>query len=226
MRNALLIDENLVVTTDNSGGIGEKTADLVSVSDKLTAYYAARVTLLEQWAAYAEPSAVLIHNFSGHASWDKYVQGVEDLFEEAGISCPPINGSTETNMELLQSAIAVTMIGKRRTMRTEVGKWFVYGIPLVGEEVIARKEEVASIGKIRKALHHHAIHRIWPVGSQGILHEIRRLMRDEHLRVSASAIDIHKSAGPSTAVLVEVPLDRIAETKKAFGSLLHEIEYE
>ena len=55
MRNAIDIGNGFIVTTDNSGGIGEKPEDIVAVPDRMTAYFAARVTLLEQWAAYAEP---------------------------------------------------------------------------------------------------------------------------------------------------------------------------
>ena len=103
---------DFVVTTDNSGGIGEKPHDLVAVPDQVTAYFAARVALLEQWAAHADPVSVLIHNFTGPDSWAAYVKGVEQAFAEAGCELPPITGSTETNMELLQSAFAVTMIGE------------------------------------------------------------------------------------------------------------------
>ena len=84
MRNAIDIGDGFIITTDNSGGIGEKVDDVVVVPDRVTAYFAARVALLEQWAAHAEPVAVLIHNFSGSASWENYVQGVTDLFQEAG----------------------------------------------------------------------------------------------------------------------------------------------
>lgn len=223
MRNALLVDEDFVVTTDNSGGIGEKTRDIVSVSDRLTAFYAARVTLLEQWSVNAEPTAILIHNFSGNASWNKYVQGVKDLFDEAGVSCPPISGSTETNMELDQSAIAVTIIGKRKQEGTDAGQWFTYGSPLVGEELMKSAHEVACIQRLRQALDAQMVSRIWPVGSKGILHEVRQVLDDDSLAVE-SELDLLKSAGPSTVVLVQIPSSELGEAKKMFGSLLREIE--
>ncbi|MDS9472307.1 alpha-ribazole-5-phosphate synthase [Sporosarcina pasteurii] len=220
------MDDNIIVTTDNSGGIGEKEQDIVSATDRLTAYYSARVTLLEQWAARAEPFTTLIHNFSGHASWAKYVQGVEDLFQEAGVPCPQISGSTETNMELVQSAIAVTMIGKREErVSMPDGQWFTYGTPLVGEEVLANADEVASIRRIRQALDHQIINRVWPVGSQGILYEVRRVMNDDDLKVE-SELDIRKTAGPSTVVLVELPLEKRVAAEKLFGNLLREIDFE
>lgn len=222
MRNALLLDENLVLTTDNSGGIGEKSGDIVAVSDRLTAFYAARVTLLEQWAAKADPSAILIHNFSGHASWDKYVQGVKDLFDEAGVTCPPISGSTETNMNLLQSAVAVTIVGKRRQVETSDGEWFTYGTPLVGGEIVAGVGEVARIDLIKQALDEEVISHIWPVGSGGILHEVRSIFEDNHVQV-VSELDTLKSAGPSTVVLVKIPSSKLAEAEQKFGGLLRKM---
>ena len=146
MRNAIDIGNGFIVTTDNSGGIGEKLQDIVNVPDRVTAYFAARVALLEQWASHAEPVSILIHNFSGSASWGNYVAGVTDLFHEAGLEVPPINGSSETNMELVQSAMAVTMIGKKMAAPTqENSAWFTYGTPLVGDEVRNRADEIASV---------------------------------------------------------------------------------
>ena len=37
---------------------------------------------------HAEPISILIHNFSGSASWGNYVAGVTDLFHEAGLEVP------------------------------------------------------------------------------------------------------------------------------------------
>lgn len=223
MRNAVEIEGNLIITTDNSGGIGEKPQDVVTVPDRLTAYYAARVTLLEQWAANAEPMTVLIHNFSGSRSWESYVQGVQDLFREAALKTPTISGSTETNMELVQSAVAVTMIGKRqeKTNAEEV-KWFTYGTPLVGNEVKEHPDEVASIRRIRRALDDGMVHRIWPVGSQGILKEARTMTGYEDASVE-TALDTEKSAGPSTVVFLAIPLVKIEEAKRFLGNTLCEI---
>ena len=223
MRNAIEIEGGLIITTDNSGGIGEKQQDTVAVPDRLTAYYAARVTLLEQWAANAEPMTVLIHNFSGSKSWESYVQGVLDIFQEAELEQPTISGSTETNMKLLQSAVAVTMIGKRQSQpQTEEVKWFTYGTPLVGNEVKEQPGEVASVRLIRQALDNGMVQRIWPIGSQGIAEEARQLIGNKEARVE-TVLDGEKSAGPSTVVFLAIPLLKIEVAKAFFGHTLHEI---
>lgn len=224
MRNAIDIGNGFIVTTDNSGGIGEKSGDTVAAPDHVTAYFAARVALLEQWASHAEPVTIFIHNFSGSASWDKYVAGVTDLFQESGLSVPAISGSTETNMELVQSAMAVTMIGekKERTLSGEA-VWFTYGVPLVGNEVLERKEEVASLQLLREALADGVVQQIWPVGSSGILHEVRQMTGDKAAQVE-TVLDMSKTAGPSSVVLVAIPVKKIAEAKVRFGALLNKIQ--
>ncbi|MFJ7934278.1 hypothetical protein [Sporosarcina sp. NPDC096371] len=224
MRNAIEIGNDFIVTTDNSGGIGEKPGDLVAVPDRVTAYFAARVALLEQWAGHAEPVTILIHNFSGNASWEKYVAGVTDVFHEVGLEVPAISGSTETNMELVQSAMAVTMIGNRqKPPLIEEVAWFTYGTPLVGHEVLERKGEVASLRLLKDAWASGMIHRLWPIGSSGILQEVRKMTGEENAEVE-TVLEKTKSAGPATVVLVAIPADKITEAEAFFGAMLNKIE--
>lgn len=223
MRNAIEIGDGFIVTTDNSGGIGEKPGDMVAVSDRVTAYFAARVALLEQWASHAEPATIIIHNFSGSASWDKYVAGVSDLFQETGLGVPPVSGSTETNMELMQSAVAVTMIGEKKEWSSNAeATWFTYGTPLIGNEVIERKEEVASLLLLKDAMVGGIVQQIWPVGSSGILQEVRQMTGDVAAQVTTE-LDSTKPAGPATVVLVAIPIAKITEAKALFGALLNKI---
>lgn len=223
MRNAIDIGNGLIITTDNSGGIGEKPGDLVAVPDRLTAYFAARVALLEQWAVHAEPISILLHNFSGSTSWEKYVAGIHDLFTEAGLQTPPISGSSETNMTLLQSAMVVTIIGRtsEQPIDEEV-KWFTYGIPLVGNEVLNRAADIASLRVLKEAMEIGLIQQLWPVGSRGILEEVRSMTGNETANVE-SELDITKTAGPSTVVLLAIPTIRIEKAKTFFGTLLREL---
>lgn len=225
MRHELLID-GFVITSDNSAAIGEKQQDVLSVSDSVTAKFAARVALLEQWAAGSEPQAVLLHNFSGAAQWDGYVSGIAELFAEAQAALPPISGSSETNMPTLQSGIAVTMIGKqhRKQLPAESLCWFVYGRPLVGKEVLDNWDQTADLMLINKALESQLIERIWPVGSKGIGYEAELLM-GRRAEVSA-ALDVESSGGPATCVLVGI-LPAVRErVQHYFGKNIHAIEFE
>ena len=223
MRNAIALGDGFVVTTDNSGGIGEKPHDFVAVPDQVTSYFAARVVLLEQWAAHADPISVLIHNFTGQDSWHSYVAGVEDVFREAEFEIPVITGSTETNMQLMQSAVAVTMIGKQRLVG-EAGEleWYVYGAPLVGNEVLERSREIASLRLIKEAMDGGLIRKIWPVGSGGILAEYRRLTGNPQIKIETD-VDIHLSAGPSTSVLLGIDVHNIERASLLFGGSLYKV---
>ncbi|EGA88315.1 hypothetical protein GPDM_15879 [Planococcus donghaensis MPA1U2] len=223
MRHELLID-GLVITSDNSAAIGRKEQDVVQVSDAVTAKFAARVALLEQWAAGSEPQAVLIHNFSGASSWDAYVEGVNELFAEAQLVLPAISGSTETNMPTVQSGIAVTLIGKefRKQMSVESLQWFVYGVPLVGQEVLTHFHQTANLALLKKALDTSLVERIWPVGSRGIANELELLMK-RPVQISTS-LDSKKSSGPATCVLVGVQHDNLERARRYFGELVYAVE--
>lgn len=223
MRNAIDIGNGFIVTTDNSGGIGEKTGDVVSVPDRLTSYYAARVALLEQWASNAMPVSVLIHNFSGSGSWENYVNGVKDLFQEAGLAAPKMTGSTETNMELIQSAVAVTMIGKKKQGLPQGDlKWFTYGTPLFGNEVKEHADEIASVHQIHKAIKKGLVHQVWPVGSRGILEEVRSMIENPMANVKSSH-DVSKSAGPATVVIIGIPQSKLIQAEKLFNPPIKEL---
>ncbi len=219
-RNALQLG-GFVITTDNSGGIGEKTDDLVAVPDRITARFATRVALLEQWTAGAEPEAVLLHNFSGDASWDRYCEGIRDVFDEIGTPTPQITGSSETNMQLRQSAVAVTLFGKQ-TLEPGLSKgdWYTYGTPLVGSDVLIREPEIASLAVLNEARRTGLLQRIWPVGSSGILTEWRAATGNP-VAETASVLDLTSSAGPATVVLLQIHPSQLAGAKHHFGTLLH-----
>lgn len=218
MRHELVLDD-WIVTSDNSAAIGEKPLDAVSATDHHTAKFAARVALLEQWAAGSEAEAVLLHNFSGQAQWSRYIGGIRELFTEVGLTDIPIQGSSETNIETLQSGIAVTIFGKRRRrFSNDELEWFAYGMPLVGREVLEKEEQMADMKLLRENLSIGLIERIWPVGSKGIEKEME-LLKGEPLRISAD-IDVTCSAGPSTCVLLGIRPVLVEKVKKQMGNLL------
>ncbi|MFJ7183251.1 hypothetical protein [Lysinibacillus xylanilyticus] len=215
MRNAIKVGE-LIATTDNAAAIGEKAQDVVSASDKLTAYFTARVTFLEQLAANALPSHILLANFSGDAAWSSYVAGIQQVFDEAGLSCPPIDGSTESNMPTLQSGLSITMLGeqqKRTVAEHEQLSWYTYGLPLVGNEVLAQPEDVAKLQPIFKAWKEGIVQQVWPVGSKGLQAEFTRLFGEQQVK---SSLDVEKTAGPCAVVLLGIQAEKEQIAQKNF----------
>ncbi|PJO43729.1 hypothetical protein CWD94_10925 [Lysinibacillus xylanilyticus] len=206
----------LIATTDNAAAIGEKAQDVVSASDKLTAYFTARVTFLEQLAANALPSHILLANFSGDAAWSSYVAGIQQVFDEAGLSCPPIDGSTESNMQTLQSGLSITMLGeqqKRTVAEHEQLSWYTYGLPLVGNEVLAQPEDVAQLQPIFEAWKEGMVQQVWPVGSKGLQAEFTRLFGEQQVK---SSLDVEKTAGPCAVVLLGIHPEKEQIAQKIF----------
>ncbi|MGM0896872.1 MAG: alpha-ribazole-5-phosphate synthase [Bacillota bacterium] len=222
MRNELIVD-GMVITTDNSAAIGEKSLDEVQVPDALAAKFAARVVLAEQWAAGGEASAILLHNFSGEQQWPRYVSGVGQLFSELDIPTPPISGSTESNMHTLQSGVAVTMIGRqtRKLADPDELEWFIYGEPLVGEAVVNHPGRIADLRIVKNALDHNQIERIWPIGSRGIGQEAEKLFGRK--MPIAQGISKEVSGGPATCLLIGVKTSKIPEAKRLFGKHFREL---
>lgn len=215
MRNAVNVG-GLFITMDNAAAIGEKLQDVVSASNQLTAYLTARVTFLEQLAANAMPKQILLANFSGDDAWAKYVQGIEQVFEEVEHSCPPVHGSSESNIPTLQSGLSITMLGEpqnRTPFEHEKLIWYTYGLPLVGAEVLAQPEDVAQLYPIFKAWRQEIVQQVWPVGSKGLQAEFSRLFRDFKVE---SSLDITKTAGPCAVILLGVHPEKEQQAQKIF----------
>ncbi|MGE7674531.1 hypothetical protein ACQKMV_13255 [Lysinibacillus sp. NPDC094403] len=215
MRNAIKVGE-LIATTDNAAAIGEKPQDVVSASDKLTAYLTARVTFLEQLAANALPRHILLANFSGDAAWSRYVAGIQQVFDEVGLICPLIDGSTESNMSTLQSGLSITMLGEQQKStptKHEQFTWYTYGLPLVGNEVLAQPEDIAQLKPIFQAWKEEIVQQVWPVGSKGLQSEFTRLFGEEQVK---SSLDVKKSAGPCAVVLLGIHPEKEQLAQKIF----------
>ncbi|OZS78477.1 hypothetical protein CF394_06895 [Tetzosporium hominis] len=196
MRHAVSLGGGLWMGMDNSAGIGEKPQDVIHAPNELVAYMATRVALLELWCAGAEPHAILMTNFTGESAWQDYEKGIQQVFDEIETSLPPLAGSTESNIETLQSGLAVQLIGRLTQDIDTCGDWYLIGIPLVGQAVLERADEVVSLGELQKARQSGAISYVHPCGSGGVVKELERL------GIAASVKIPDGSAGPSTCVLV------------------------
>lgn len=196
MRHAVSLGENLWMGMDNSSGIGEKPHDVVQAPNALVASMAARVALLELWCVGAEPESIFMMNFTGNAAWSAYEKGLQHLFEELGTPMPHLAGSTESNIETLQSGIAIQFIGRVIKKPVCEGNWYLLGTPLVGQAVVERANEVISLSELQKARQSGIVSYVHPCGSGGVAKELERLGISTSTEIPAG------SAGPSTCVLV------------------------
>ena len=214
MRHAVSLGSGLWMGMDNSAAIGEKLQDVVHAPNSLVAYMAARVALLELWCAGAEPHSILLTNFSGESAWQDYEKGIQQVFDEIETSLPPLAGSTESNIETLQSGLAVQLIGRITQDIETCGDWFLIGTPLVGQAVLERADEVVSLGELQQVRKSGAISYVHPCGSGGVTKELERL------GIVTSVEIPDGSAGPSTCVLVRSSLEEVELRKKFTAHVL------
>lgn len=217
------IGQKLVATTDNAAGIGEKAQDVVNAPDQLTSYLTARVTFLEQLAANAITTHVFLANFSSEDAWGRYVEGIQKVFDEVGLVRLRVDGSSESNIDTLQSGLSITMLGEiQECTHFEIDElhWYTYGVPLVGIEVVEQSESVAKIQPIFDAWLQEIVMQVWPVGSNGLQAEFKRLFGDKTVECS---LDVDKSAGPSTVILLGIHPDKKKEAKQIFTKYFEKI---
>ncbi|MCO0596043.1 ATP-binding protein [Peribacillus butanolivorans] len=214
--------QSLVVSCDNSGGIGLKEKDLVQVPYEVVGYFSFRVAVMECLAAGGSPMTVVLHNFCGDEAWEALKIGVMKGMDEIGLDLS-ITGSTESNMPLLQSALGLMVIGKRRNERVMKPifqrKMALIGRPLVGEEVMKQQEWIAPLSLYKSLCELEEV-QVLPVGSKGIANEWKHLDPSgegvsAHIR---SKVDIEKSSGPSTCFLIAYPEHLEDEIKLQSGS--------
>jgi hypothetical protein len=223
-------NEEIVVGTDNSGGIGRKEEDVVKVDDRITAYYSTRVAVMEVLAVKAKPFSVIIHNFSGDQVWEAYKQGAETALKEAELEEVHITGSTESNFPLKQSALGITVLGKRSVVKNEKVledgySYAVIGSPLTGNQVLENMELAAPLSLFTKCCKHSAILNLIPVGSKGILEELRVLTGDASLTEKnvECPLDIFVSGGPSTCFLVKFREEDEGKVRKLAGGYYYSL---
>lgn len=231
MRNATIHrlsgEEFLITTCDNSGGIGEKEQDLVHVPYDVISYYSFRVAVMECIASGGQPISIIIQNLTGESNWRKLSEGVYRGLSELNKSNITITGSSETNFQLNQSAIGIVVNGTSNNPKFEIPsipnhKWAVVGKPLVGPSVIEQAGYVAPLLTFHTISKMEEVY-VWPVGSKGILSEMKRISMEPVQSISSS-LDLQGSAGPSTCFIIAYPAEREKEIQTIAGNLFYPIE--
>lgn len=215
--------ESLILSSDNSGGIGLKENDFVQVPYEIVGYYSFRVAVMECLSVGGNPISVVLHNFCGDEAWEGLSKGIMQGLDELGLDLP-ITGSTETNMPLLQSALGLIVLGKRRNdlamQPNHSRKIALIGRPLVGEDVLKQQEWVAPLSLYKSLCELEGVEAL-PIGSKGIAYEWKHLdRRGEGVpECISNRVDIEKSSGPSTCFLLAYPLYLEEEIKRKAGPL-------
>jgi hypothetical protein len=235
MRNVVTIPfggkETLIIASDNSGAIGMKKQDIVSVPYEVTAYYSFRVAVMECIAAGAEPISVVLSNFCGDEEWEKLTCGIQKGLDELHLDKVSITGSTESNFLLQQSAVGIIVLGRKLPGKieeinmTEKSKTAIIGKPLVGNEVIEQAGQIVPLPLVQKFCKMEGV-TVWPVGSKGILSELNRVVKNQKLVKDQviTDVDVIKSSGPATCCIVLYQENDEAELIEMAGGYFHPVK--
>ena len=226
-------DNCLVIACDSCGAIGVKAGDVFKIPPRYAAKFTARVALTEVICSGALP--VTITNGVScemNPTGEETILGIRDELENAGITDIELTGSTEENFTTSMTALAITVVGVSKESELKFGlantgdKLFLMGSPCMGTEVDL--ESKGFYNEIRKLLPLPEVKEIVPVGSKGIAYEAEMLanLHGMVFKPYKTEIDLSKSAGPSTCLLVlcaEHFTQRMSEIFPA-GSIIGELQ--
>ena len=204
---------SIVVAADAAGGIGPNELDVEEATGESVAYFATRVVLAELYSVGACPLALINTVPTGKAfAEDEALRGINRLLNEERLAEQvEVGGSSENNFGMLQTAIGVVLIGIAPTANIEAGRIhagdevYQLGVCKVGSDVRFCDPTRVGLGTIRSLAVLPWVHEVIPLGSGGVLGEVRALQaRDVILAFEAKTdfAELEESAGPATSALV------------------------
>lgn len=217
VRDLLLFDAGpdtlVVVACDSSGAIGPKPHDVLPWAGEKVGRAAAKVPLMEVLAAGAQPF-ILVNTLAVEMdpTGRAILEGIEAVCRLLP-AMPVITGSDETNMKTCATGIGITVLAvasrtdlRLGSSRSRDGVWVV-GLPLggSGSSTPDGGEATAGVDTVQQLMVVPGVHEVLPVGSRGIAYEAGELAATADLVLELderSGIDLHRSAGASTCVVV------------------------
>jgi hypothetical protein len=240
VRDLTLIDISqeikLVIACDSDGGIGSKPQDIVQVPERILGRFAVRVPLMEIFASGAIPAVVVDTlavemNPSGIA----IIEGIREELVLAGLDADQmLTGSTEDNVPTVQTGLGVVVVGFVSEEDFNPGGSkdqdvvVCVGMPKSAPEdqVDLDDPDIADTICVRTLASLGYVHDILPVGSKGVVHEQAELAKSAELELLSETdpgIDIHKSAGPSTCILVSLAMSDLNNLRKSIKQPIYVI---
>jgi len=232
-RDVLLLradaNRHLVVSCDSAGAIGNKPHDKVKANPKLVGKLTARVALMELLSIGADPVAISgTFAVEPKPTSESVIRGIREEVRNARVRELRIVCSSEKNFKVKQTGVGITAIGFVRNSRVKIGRCeqgdevVAVGEPSVGREVIQAEKHrtIADTGDVVKLRNRPFVHELIPVGSKGVLYEANVMAWDSELFFQPSLsglVNLRKSAGPATVLLVALKSGCFTELKRAVG---------
>ncbi len=214
----------IVVGATSSGGVGPKSMDHVKVDGCVLGKFLARVALMDVAATGAFPlllSATL--GVEKEPTGREILEGIRNESRVLGLEPNQVlMENTEENFETMQTGAGLTVIGfanedELRLGKTNPGDLIVaIGKPKVGDEVIPAevRGEIADLKSVTLLSQKKFVHDIVPVGDFGIAYEARMMAYGVGRQLKfekVKGIDLNKSAGPATVVLITMDREKFEE---------------
>ena len=215
---------SIVVGSTSSGGIGSKPMDELKVDSCVLGKFLARVALMDVIATGAFPILLSVTlGVEKDPTGNEILEGVKSEARILGLDPNQVvMENTEENFKSIQTGAGLTVIGfanedELRLGKTKPGDLVVaIGKPKVGDEVLPAeaKGEIVDLKNVTTLSQQKFIHDIAPVGTYGIAYEARMMAYSIGRQIKLEEpklIDLEKSAGPATVVLVTMDPDKIDE---------------
>jgi len=213
-----LKDFYVVIASTSSGAIGQKERDKIKIDEKTLGKIMARCVLTKIISLGVEP-VILISNFSVeyNPTGMKIFEGILEEGEKTGVT-EMIKGHTEENFKTDQTSLSIVGIGvtKKKKLKFKLSSQkdcvFILGEPKVGYEVV--KSNLTDIKMLKKIREIFYVHDMIPVGNGGVKQQIlefSNVLDYEIKLIDDLDIDINKSAGPSTTILITIDRRYMAE---------------
>jgi selenophosphate synthetase-related protein len=214
----------IVVGSTSSGAVGSKAMDEVKVDGHVLGKFLARVALMDVTATGAFPillSATL--GVEKEPTGNEILQGIRNEARIIGLDPNQvIMENTEENFKSIQTGAGLTVVGFANEDELRLGKTrpgdivVAIGKPKVGDEVLPAeaKGEIVDLKNVITLSQQNFIHDIAPVGTFGISYEARMMAYSVGQQIKledTNRLDLNKSAGPATVLLVTMDPDKINE---------------
>nr|WP_300006175.1 AIR synthase related protein [Tissierella sp.] len=228
-RDLTLIDINekqvIVISCDSSGGIGDKENDIIKTEPEVVGYFGAQVSMMEIIAFGSKPISVIdTLSVEMNDTGRRILNGIKEALKPLDLDIENIiTGSTEENFPVTVTGMGITIIGlvdREGFLWPKTKKGLIaalVGVPKLGNEILEDSSGIMNIKETIDLKGRDYINEILPVGSKGILYELKEMASTNGLEYQLEKdikIDLYKSAGPSTCVIVSLEEEDLEKLKE------------
>ena len=214
----------IVTGSTSSGAVGPKEFDRVKVDGQVLGKFLARVALMDVITTGAFPLLLsLTLGVEKQVTGATIAEGVSREARSIGLDPQQVLlENTEDNFQTVQTGAGLTVVGLANENELRLGKTLpgdlivAVGRPKVGEEVIAAEArgEIADLRNVAQLCQCRYIHDISAVGGFGIASEAKMMAYGVGRQLKLwekQVLDLNKSAGPATVVLVTMDRERLED---------------